>query len=94
MPILCFAIPGIGRAIAKALYDAGATVYAITKNPKNLESLAAECPGIITLSCDLSNWEETRRIVEAIPPVDYLVNNAAVLLGGNFLNLKQEEFQL
>ena len=32
---------------------------------------------IETVCCDMSNWDQTKAAVEAIGPIDLLVNNAA-----------------
>jgi len=36
-----------------------------------------QCPGIYPVCVDLSDWESTQKAVEAILPIELLVNNAA-----------------
>ena len=82
---------GIGRAIAKRLHDLGLTVYAISKNPKNLETLKKECPSVQTIVVDLGDWDATRSEVQKLPAVDFLINNAAVFLMDFFRCMKPED---
>jgi len=70
---------GIGRAVAKALAESGAETYGLSRNQDNLDSLAKECPGIKTICVDLNDWSATRKAVESFGPIDFLVNNAAML---------------
>ena len=67
---------GFGRSIATSLYKGGATVYALSKNPANLDSLKVECPEIQIVAVDLADWDATRKAVQDIGPIDLLVNNA------------------
>ncbi|CAG7837800.1 unnamed protein product [Allacma fusca] len=83
---------GIGRGIAVKLHELGANVYAVSKNPDNLTTLKTECPNTHPVAVDLSNWEATREAVEKLPVVDYLVNNAGILIGGNFLDVLPQDF--
>ena len=70
---------GIGRAIAKALWSAGATTYAISRTQLDLDSLEKECPGIHIVCLDLAaDWKETAEAVEALGSIDMLVNNAGM----------------
>lgn len=55
-----------------------ATVIAISRTKKFLDSLAKEDKKIITICCDLSNWNDARKAVCGALPIDYLVNNAAM----------------
>ncbi|ODM97973.1 L-xylulose reductase [Orchesella cincta] len=69
---------GIGRAIVTELHARGAKVYAVTKNPVNLQKLVEDCPGVIPVRADLSNAEEIKNVIEPIEAVDVLINNAGV----------------
>jgi len=40
---------------------------------------------------DIADWTATRQAVEALPPIDLLVNNAAVLTRTSFLDLSVEQ---
>jgi NAD(P)-dependent dehydrogenase (short-subunit alcohol dehydrogenase family) len=70
---------GLGRAIALALSDAGAEVIAVARTASDLDALAAEASGrIVPLVADVLADEFPARI-EALDPLDIVVNNA----GGN-----------
>jgi L-xylulose reductase len=83
---------GIGRATAKALSAAGAVTYALSKTKENLDSLKTECPDIRPIRVDISDWSSTRRAVESVGPVDFLVNNAAVFIMQPFLDVDPRTF--
>ena len=56
-------------------------MYAVTRAQADLDKLVAECPGVHPIQLDVSNWDETKRVLtQNIPQnVDVLINNAAVL---------------
>lgn len=83
---------GIGRAIVKRLAQYGATVYALSKSPQNLDSLAKEEPRVKAINVDLEDWEATRKAVEGVGHIDLLVNNAGINVLESFLDIKQESF--
>lgn len=82
---------GIGRAIAKHLAARGAIVVALTRSPEDLESLEAEIE-CETLVCDLSDLAATRKVAEAVQPIDFLVNNAGTTALTPFLETELDEF--
>jgi len=51
-------------------------VYALSRTKSTLDSLVEECPGIIPITADLQNWDETRSKLEKLETLDGLVNNA------------------
>lgn len=70
---------GIGRAIVEKLDELGAKVIAVSRSQNNLDELIKVCPKIVTVQCDLGNWDETQtKLREYTSNVDLLVNNAAV----------------
>ena len=74
---------GIGRALAIALMKGGAETYALSRTQSDLDSLKKEVPGIKTITCDISDWDLTKCILQGIikdGPIDLLVNNAGVYL--------------
>ncbi|ODM93717.1 L-xylulose reductase [Orchesella cincta] len=83
---------GIGRAIVAELYARGATVYALSKNPSNLESLKKDFPNVIPICVDLSNWEEVKKVVEPLEALDVLINNAGINEPCTFLEITGESF--
>ena len=58
----------------------GCEVHAISRTQSDLNSLIKECPDIIVHNVDIADCDKTRSVVESIGSVDFLVNNAGVLL--------------
>ena len=83
---------GIGRAIALALAGADAETFALSRTQADLDSLKQECEGINTVCVDLADWDATKKAVEAIGPIDLLVNNAGISILDPFLDVKPEDF--
>ena len=44
-----------------------------------------------TIVCDLSDWDSTRNIFEAIEDIDMLVNNAGICRYSPFLEMSKED---
>jgi 3-oxoacyl-[acyl-carrier protein] reductase len=88
---------GIGREIAKALAEAGASVALSGTRVGALEETAGEigknCP---ILPCNLSSLEEVDKLVPAaetaLGGLDILVNNAGVTRDNIFMRMKDEEW--
>ena len=68
---------GIGRALVKAIVDAGGEVFALSKSKDLLDVLAKESDRIHVFQVDLSDWEATGKIVDGIDALHGVVNNAA-----------------
>jgi L-xylulose reductase len=86
---------GIGRGLSKALAEMGAEVFALSKTQANLDSLKAEVPSVHTVCCDLADWDATRKAVEEIDAVDFLVNNAGILTPpALFVDLSQHDLDI
>jgi L-xylulose reductase len=75
-----------------ALHAQEAIVYAISRNPDNLARLKQDFPNIHTTPVDLSNWDETRKAVESLGPIDHLINNAGVAFEEPFLAVSEKHF--
>ncbi|KAK3602071.1 hypothetical protein CHS0354_014246 [Potamilus streckersoni] len=82
---------GIGRGTAEALLEQGANVIALDIIQENLQSLKSKYPEITTVHVDLGNWKATKEIIESLPTVDLLVNNAGVLRTGSILDTREED---
>ena len=92
---------GIGRGIALALARRGIGVALAGRRLEPLAAVAAELKRIrpnlpvAALPADLADWRERRRLVEQVQrqlgSVSILVNNAAVLAGGELPALSAEE---
>jgi len=83
---------GIGKGIAVALSQCGAEVYALSKTQENLDQLVAEYPTIHPVCVDVSDWSATRKAVEALPPIDLLVNNAGIAKNVTLFDVDLETF--
>jgi len=83
---------GIGRATALLLAEYGATVVALSRDPKDLETLAAET-GCETYAVDLADPIATREAARAAQPIDLLVNCAGTTTLEPFLETSVETFQ-
>jgi len=82
---------GLGYAIVKRFYESGATVFALDKNKKALDELKTEFPGLSIILVDLRDWDETRRLVKTVAPIDHLVNNAAITQTSYFEEVAPEQ---
>ncbi|WP_417245937.1 3-oxoacyl-[acyl-carrier-protein] reductase [Celeribacter sp.] len=89
---------GIGGAIAKALYEAGATVGLSGTRVEPLEALAAELgERAHVLPCNLSDKEAVealpKQAAEAMGSVDILVNNAGITRDNLFMRMSDDEWE-
>jgi len=84
--VITGASSGIGEALAMRLGDAGARVMLIARSADKLqetkESIEARGGAAFVYPCDLSNAEDTQRLIAAVLEeqghVDILVNNAGI----------------
>jgi 3-oxoacyl-[acyl-carrier protein] reductase len=87
----------IGGAIAKSLYDAGATVALSGTRVAPLEELAASLGDRAhVLPCNLSDAEAVtalpKQAIEAMGSVDVLVNNAGITRDNLFMRMSDDEW--
>lgn len=92
---------GIGKAIAKAMVNSGATVVALGRNKETLEQTQKEMgDSYIPYSCDVSDVDNIVRYISEISDlapnkqIDILVNCAGVKNGNDerFFDFTPEEF--
>jgi len=88
---------GIGKDIARALHDAGATVALSGTKREALEALAGQIgPRTHVLPCNLGDKDETEKLIPAAEAamggLDILVNNAGVTRDMLFMRLKDEDW--
>ena len=70
----------------------GATVVALSRDPKDLETLAAET-GCETIAVDLADAVATREAAKKAQPIDLVVNCAGTTTLEPFLEASVESFQ-
>lgn len=73
---------GIGRATAVRLARKGARVWAVARSEGALEELAGAEPLVVPFVADITEDGERAALVEAVGPVDVLVNNAGIGISG------------
>src|ERR671910_1520364 len=84
---------GIGKAIATALADAGATVVlGYRSGADEAEGVASEI-GARAVQADVSEAEDARRLVEEAGDVDILVNNAGVTRDGLLARMPDDDWR-
>lgn len=69
-------------------------MVAVSRNPDNLAKLKNDFPSITTLAVDLSNWDETRKVLSgwAVSGVEYLINNAGLVHVGPLMEMTSVHF--
>jgi 3-oxoacyl-[acyl-carrier protein] reductase len=95
--IVTGAASGMGRATAHLLADEGAAVAVLDRSADALQEVADDIAGIggrvAAIDVDLSDGDATDAAIaaarEALGPIDILINNAGVSLGGP---IDQDEF--
>jgi dehydrogenase/reductase SDR family protein 4 len=90
---------GIGKAIAKHLAEAGATVVLASRKLATLEATAKERAGlpgkVVAIECHVGRLDQLENLVQQteaqVGPIDILVNNSATNIGqGSSLELTDE----
>jgi len=72
---------GIGRAIAVVCSQMGATLIVTGRNESRLSETFSvlEGGGHLQITADLTNLQEMEKLVESLPKIDGLVNNAGIV---------------
>jgi len=74
---------GIGLALAAALLTRNCAVIAVGRSSQRLEQAKARCPGLHTITCDITDDEDLAALVKTVtrefPSVDLLFNNAGAM---------------
>ena len=93
--LLTGATGGLGRAIAEALADRGASLVLSGRNGEALEQLAAELPGSghRTVPADLAQAGAATKLVADAGQVDVLVANAGLPGSGLLTDFSEEEVE-
>jgi 2-hydroxycyclohexanecarboxyl-CoA dehydrogenase len=86
---------GIGAATAQRFADAGAKVVAVDIDGASAAATAERC-GEASYQCDVADAAAVRELAATVErehgPVDVLVNNAGVGVGGSFLETSVEDW--
>ncbi len=88
---------GLGRACAIALAEAGANLIIISRTKKDLEEVSkrvkkyrVKCKMFV---CDVTNYDQIKKIINKIPRIDVLVNNAGNNIPKYFTKVKTKDME-
>lgn len=85
---------GIGAAIAAALAESGARVVLVSRSESDLQSVAAIIEGkggqALVRVCDVTDSAAIRKVIDELPALDIVVNNAGTNLPEPFVNVSDE----
>jgi 2-keto-3-deoxy-L-fuconate dehydrogenase len=84
---------GIGEATARALTAAGARVIIADLDLPRAEAICRELSGASAVRLDIAEGAAVRDVMEAIPDLDFLVNNAGIGFVGSIEETPLEDFQ-
>jgi 3-oxoacyl-[acyl-carrier protein] reductase len=90
---------GIGRAIAQALYGAGAKVAVTGRDLARAQRAAAELgPGVVGLACEMADAAQIEAAVATaereLGPLDILVNNAGLTRDQILLRMSEADWDV
>ena len=88
---------GLGKACSIALAEAGANVIIISRTSKDLtlvskiiKKLKVKCK---TYTCDVTNYNQIKSVINQIPKIDILVNNAGTNFPEHFTQVKRSNME-
>ena len=88
---------GLGRACAIALAEAGANLIIISRTQKDLnevskkiKKLKVKCKSYV---CDITNFDEIKKIINKQPKIDILINNAGNNRPAHFTKIKTKDME-
>ena len=88
---------GLGRACAIALAEAGANLVIISRTQKDLnevskkiKKLRIKCKSYV---CDITNYNEIKKIINKQPKIDILINNAGNNIPEHFTKVKTKNME-
>ena len=89
------ATKGIGRSTAIAMHQVGASIVAVGRSTKDLNSLKKKLKNRIKcVECDVNNYKKISMIIRGLKRIDILVNNAGTNLPEPFLKVKKSSLEL
>ena len=88
---------GIGRACSIALAEAGANLIIISRTRKDLDKVSriikrfkSKCSSFV---CDVTNYDQIRRIINNQKKIDILVNNAGTNIPEHFTKVQKKNME-
>ena len=88
---------GLGKACSIALAEAGATVIALSRTKKDLNNVSkiirkykSKCK---VYTCDVTNYDEIKSIINSQPKIDILINNAGNNIPEHFTKVKTKNME-
>ena len=88
---------GIGRACAIALAEAGANLIMISRTQKDLNEVSKKIKRLKskckTYVCDITNYNQIKNIINKIPKIDILINNAGNNIPEHFTKVKTRNME-
>ena len=88
---------GLGRACAIALAEAGANLIIISRTQKDLNEVSkkikkfkVKCKSYV---CDITNYNQIKEIINRIPKIDILINNAGNNIPEHFTKVKTKDME-
>jgi len=85
---------GIGRALAKELHGAGATLMLASRSGDKLNDVRNELDGVQVATADITNPDDRQRLIDTtereLGGLDLLVNNAGVAGSGHFATSNED----
>ncbi|CAH1389876.1 unnamed protein product [Nezara viridula] len=89
---------GLGREICLRLIKEGVKLTCVDVSLSTAEETAALCnatrPGSATAAyCDIADKQQVSKLVEQVPPVDILINNAGIVSSASILEVTDEHIE-
>jgi len=88
---------GLGKACAIALAEAGSNLIIISRTKKDLDQVSkitkrfkVKCKSYV---CDITNYNEIKKIINSQPKIDVLINNAGTNIPEYFDKVKRENME-
>ena len=88
---------GLGKACSIALAEAGANVIIISRTSKDLtlvskiiKKLKVKCK---TYTCDVTDYNQVKSVINQIPKIDILVNNAGTNFPEHFTEVRRSNME-
>ena len=88
---------GLGRACAIALGEAGANLVIISRTQRDLDEVSKKIKKLKTKCksyvCDITNYNEIKKIINKQPKIDILINNAGNNIPEHFTKVKTQNME-